>query len=60
MYVCVCVHARTHRRGYWLSSKEMDTATRIQILAKAAGIAHNASTLGKSINPTILSPAICK
>ena len=45
---------------YWLSSKEMDTVTQIQILDEATGISHNAKTLGKDINPTIHPPAIGK
>ena len=39
---------------YWLSSKEMDTATRVQILDKTDCISHSTNTLGKGMNPIIL------
>ena len=38
----------------------MDTATRVQILDDTDCISHGASTLGKSMNPIILSPAMGK
>ena len=45
---------------YWLLSKEMDTATRVQILDETDGISHNTNTLGKGMNPIILLPALGK
>ena len=36
----------------------MDTVTRVQILDKAICISHSANTLGKSVNPNILPPAM--
>ena len=44
----------------WLSSKEMDTTTRVQILDETDCISHSTNTLGKDINPIILPPAIGK
>ena len=44
----------------WLSSKEMDTATRVQILDQTYCISHNTNTLGKGMNPNILPPAMSK
>ena len=44
----------------WLSSKEMDTATRVQILDQANCISHSTNTLGKGMNPIILPPAMGK
>ena len=38
----------------WLSSAEMDTATRVQILDEADSISHSTNTLGKGMNPIIL------
>ena len=38
----------------WLSSLEIGTATREQILAKAVYISHRANMLGKGMHPTIL------
>ena len=43
-----------------LSSKEMDTATQVQILDVTDCISHITNTLGKGINPIILPPAIGK
>ena len=45
---------------YWLSSQEMDTATRVQILDQTDCISHCVNTLGKSMNPIILLPAMGK
>ena len=39
---------------------EMDMVTQVQILDKAVCISHSANTLGKGMNPTILSPAMSK
>ena len=39
---------------YWLSSQEVDTATRVQILDEI----HYTNTLGKGMNPIILPPGI--
>ena len=36
----------------WLSSQELDTATRVQI------ISHSTNTPGKGMNPIILPPAM--
>ena len=44
----------------WLSLKEMDTATRVQILVKTDCISHSTNILGKSMNPIILPLAIGK
>ena len=44
----------------WLSSKEMDTATRVQILDETDSISHSTNTLGKDMNPIILPPAMGK
>ena len=44
----------------WLSSEEMDTATRVQILAETDCISHSTNTLGKGMNPIILPPAMGK
>ena len=38
----------------------MDTATRVQILDETDCISHNSNTLGKSMNPIILPPAMVK
>ena len=44
----------------WLSSKEMDTAIRVQILYKADCISHSSNTFEKGMNPIILPPAMDK
>ena len=44
----------------WLSSQEMDTATRVQILDESDCISHSTNTLGKGMNPIILPPAMGK
>ena len=44
----------------WLSSLEMDTATRVQILDETDCISHSIDTLGKGMNPIILPPAMGK
>ena len=46
--------------GKWLSSQELDTATRVQILDEADCISHSTNTLGKGMNPIILPPAMGK
>ena len=43
---------------YWLSSQDMDTATRVQILDLTDCISHSTNTLGKGMNPIILPPAM--
>ena len=43
-----------------LSSLEVDTAARVQILNEAVCVSHSANTLGKSMNPTILPTAMGK
>ena len=45
---------------YWLSSQEMDTAIRVQILDETDYISHSTNTLGKGMNPIILPPAMGK
>ena len=45
---------------YWLSSQEMDTATRVQIMDETDCISDSTNTLGKGMNPIILPPAIGK
>ena len=44
--------------GKWLLLKEVDLATRVQILDKAVCISHNA--LAKGMNPTILFQSMGK
>ena len=44
----------------WLSSQELDTATRVQILIETNCISHSTNTLGKGMNPIILPPAMGK
>ena len=44
----------------WLSSQDMDTATRVQILDLTDCISHSTNTLGKGMNPIILPPAMGK
>ena len=44
----------------WLSSEDMDTATRVQILDLTDCISHCNNTLGKGMNPNILPPAMGK
>ena len=43
-----------------LSSWEMDSATRVQILDETDGISHSTNTLGKGMNPIILPPTMSK
>ena len=38
--------------------QEMDTLTKVQIQDEAVCCSQSANTLGKGMNPTILSPAI--
>ena len=40
--------------------QEMDTATRVQILDETDCISHSTNTLGKGMNPIILSAAMGK
>ena len=42
------------------NGKEMDTATRVQILDQTDCISHSTNTLGKGMNPIILPPAMGK
>ena len=44
----------------WLSSKEMDTATRVQILDETDCISHSTNTLEKGMNRIILPLAMGK
>ena len=44
----------------YLSSKKMDTVTRVQILDETVGISHSTLTLAKGLNPTIFPSAIVK
>ena len=39
---------------------EMDMVTRVQMLGEFVCISHNAYSFGKSMNPTILPPAMGK
>ena len=43
-----------------LSSQDMDTPTRVQILDLTDCISHSINTLGKGMNPIILPPAMGK
>ena len=45
---------------YWLSSQEMDTAIRVQILDETDCISHSTNTLGKGMNPIILPSALVR
>ena len=47
-------------RDVMVSSEEIDTTTRVQILDEAGCISQSANTLGKGINLTILTPATGK
>ena len=47
-------------RGVIVIVKEMDTATRVQILDETDCISHSTNTLGKGMNPIILPPALGK
>ena len=40
--------------------QQMDTATRVQILADTNCISHSTNTLGKGLNPIIIPPAMGK
>ena len=44
----------------WLSSEEMDPATRVQILDEIDCFSHSTNTLGKGVNPIILPSAMGK
>ena len=44
----------------WLSSQDMDSTTRVQILDLADCSSHSPNTIGKGINPIILPPAMGK
>ena len=44
----------------WLSSQEMDTATRVQILDETDCISHGINTLREGMNPLILPQAMGK
>ena len=44
----------------WLSSMEMDTVIRVQILDEFDCISQSANTLGKGMNPVILPPIMGK
>ena len=61
----VLTHTHTHmhtRGGPWcrLSSEEIDTATRVQILDDDNCISQSTDTPGKGMNPIILPPAMDK
>ena len=45
---------------YWLSSQDIDSATRVQILDDTDCISHSTNTLGKGMNPIILPPVMGK
>ena len=47
-------------RGVMLSSQEMDTAARVQILDETDCISHRTNTHGKGMNQIILPPAMGK
>ena len=47
-------------RGVMVIVVGMDTATRVQILDETDCISHSTNTLGKGMNPIILSPAMGK
>ena len=47
-------------RGVMISSYEMNTATRVQILDETDCISHSTNTLGKGMNLIILPPAMGK
>ena len=43
-----------------LSSQDVATTTRVQVLDEPDYISHSTNTLGKGMNPNILSPAMGK
>ena len=43
-----------------LTSQDVDTTTRVQILDEPDYILHSSNTLGKGMNPNILLPAMGK
>ena len=49
-----CPWCNGHRR------RELDTATRVQIMDETDFISHSTNTLGKGMNPIILPPAMGK
>ena len=44
----------------WVSSEEMDTTTRVQILDEMVYISYSTNILGKEMNPTIFPPFMDK
>ena len=48
------------RRCNGYCRREMDTATRVQIMDETDCISHSTNTLGKGMNPIILPPAMVK
>ena len=46
--------------GVVFLTREMDTVTRVQIPDEAVCISHGANTVGKSMNPIIVSPIMDK
>ncbi len=51
---------RIHQDMVWLSSQEMDTTTQVQTLDEADSVSLCTNTLGKGMNPILLSPAMGK
>ena len=43
---------------YWLTSKEVDSATQVQIMNEVACISQSTNNLEKGMNSTILSSAM--
>ena len=56
----IMVKDRVYVIHYTISSKELDTTTRVQILDETDCISHSTNTLGKAMNPIILPPAMGK
>ena len=46
--------------AWWLSQQEDDSGSWVQILNEAVYNSHSINTLGKGMNPSILSLAMCK
>ena len=59
LYINITVKNRG-ARGVMVTSQDMDTAIRVQILNLTDCISHSTNTLGKGMNPNILPPAMGK
>ena len=57
IYMCVCVCVCV--AGWWISSLEIDTGNRVQILDEALRNSHSPIALGRGMHPTLFSPSMC-